>query len=150
FSFIDGGTRVAGAVLPVVVLAYRPIGGFRVSGHKAAQVADGDLEHVGIGEAQLRGNSFAVNEGIVFRVFFCIYIRRYEGGKGVHPHAPVGSFARLGMVELMPVGVLTVPRDAVMGSPEFDGRHLFVVYRGKFNALLFRYELYGRTEHPAT
>ena len=94
-----GGTGAVIAVLGIgVVLTDRPIKGVGLLAHPVAEVFDDRLQHVRVGQAQLRAkvtvglhaDPFAVDQGVIFRMFRKIPVGRQQLRERMHPHAPVG------------------------------------------------------------
>ena len=113
-----------------VVLTDRPIKGVGLLAHPVAEVFDDRLQHVRVGQAQLRAkvtvglhaDPFAVDQGVIFRMFRKIPVGRQQLRERMHPHAPVGFH----VIELMPIRIERIVGHFVKDVPVEVDRHLAV------------------------
>ncbi len=133
FAFHDGLAVGALAGIPPVVLRDGVDEVFGAVAHTVFDALGDDVEHVGVGEAQLRvvPHAFTVDEAVVLGTLLEEFLRRHEREEGVH--RPVGLHAaRLlavghGAVNLVPRGPDGVEGLLVEVIAHADARRVLVV-----------------------
>ena len=129
--FVHGPALFAGAVIAPVILTDGKDRAFRMFQDGFAQVLQGYLENLRIGQAQLRAllDPDAVDFGEIFRVLIEIFVRRHQTVKGMHAQiadcaAVAGHQPVIGGVRLVPSGPVPVKILHVKGLADTEGRCL--------------------------